>query len=183
MMATLQQSNINIMLLTEKLAKGEGTVGKLLSDESLYNDLLMTAQTLRETSVNARQITASVASYSANLNREGTLAHDLVTDTMVFNRLRSSVAQLQKAAGTTSATIDNLKAAVENPNSPLGVLTRDDASGAKIRATISNLEEGSATLNEDLKALQHSFLLRKGIKKEEKAKEKAQEEQQQQTTP
>jgi phospholipid/cholesterol/gamma-HCH transport system substrate-binding protein len=101
-----------------------------------------------------------------------------VTDTVVFNRLKASVVQLQNAADNTAATVASLKAAAENPNSPMGVLMRDEASGAKIRSTISNLEAGSVTLNEDLKALQHSILLRRGIKKEEKAKEKAAEEQQ-----
>jgi len=174
-MLTLQKNNINILALTEKLANGEGTIGKLLTSDAIYNDMAATSASLKITMANAQLMTArltqDLTAYTANLNKEGTLAHDLVTDTTVFNSLKSSVAQLQTVADNAAATVKDLKDAAANPNSPMGVLLRDEKAGAQLKATISNLEKTSVTLNKDLEALQHSILLRRGIRKEAKKAE------------
>lgn len=174
MMVTLQKNNINILALTEKLANGEGTLGKLLTNDDIYRNLEMTAASLRAATANTQVLVASLSTYASNLNKEGTLAHDLVTDTVVFHSMRSSVKQLQSVADNAALTVKDLKEAAANPDSPMGVLLRDEKGGAQLRGTISNLEKASVTLNKDLEALQHSILLRRGIKKEAKKAEEAQ---------
>lgn len=178
MMATLQKNNNNILLLTNKLANGEGTLGHLLSDDDVYNNLAETSEALQAATTNAQQFIATLNKYASNLNKEGTLANELVTDTTVFNSLQTSMAQLQKMAANADAAVKDLKEAASNPNSPLGVLMRDEKAGAELKQTIANLEKGSITLNKDLEAAQQNFLLRKGIKKIEKK-----EQQTQQTNP
>jgi phospholipid/cholesterol/gamma-HCH transport system substrate-binding protein len=74
-------------------------------------------------------------------------------------------------AGNASAIVADLKQAAANPNSPVGVMLRDEASGARLKETIKNLESSSVKLDEDLKAVQSNFLLKGYFKKKAKAEE------------
>ena len=172
MMITLQKNNLNILALTEKLAKGEGTIGSLLTKDDIYKNLAATSAALQSASESTQAFVATLNNYATKLNTEGNLAHDLVTDTTVFKSLQASMKQLEQMAANADATVKDLKEAAANPNSPMGVLMRDEKTGAEIKRTISNLEKSSETLNENLEALKYSFLLRKAFKRQEKAKEK-----------
>src|SRR6185295_17252619 len=99
---------------------------------------------------NAKQVTASLADYTAKLHQEGTLANDLVTDTTVFKNLKSTMDQLNAIAANANQVVNNLKTASSDTTSPLGILLHDQQSGSSMKATIKNLETGSQLLNEDL---------------------------------
>ena len=168
MLETLQKSNLNILALTEKLSKGEGTLGKLINSDSVYNSIAAASRSIEAASANANVLLASLRQYSAKLNQEGTLANDLATDTVVFSSLRNSVLRLQNIADTAKIFVDNLKTASENPKTPVGVLLHDEQAGASVKASITNLESGTKKLDEDLEALKSSFLLRRYFKKQQK---------------
>jgi len=181
MLKTLQENNVNIASITtdfkvisKKIADGQGSLGKLLNDDALYNNLELMVGSLKLASDNAKQVTASLADYTAKLHQEGTLANDLVTDTTVFKNLKSTMDQLNAIAANANQVVNNLKTASSDTTSPLGILLHDQQSGSSMKATIKNLETGSQLLNEDLEAMQHNFLLRGYFKKEEKKAEKAQ---------
>jgi phospholipid/cholesterol/gamma-HCH transport system substrate-binding protein len=171
-MNTLQKNNLNILEFTNKLAKGEGTIGKLLNNDSIYYSISATINSLKSASAKAQTLIASLDNFTAKLNKGGTLANDLVTDTIVFNSFKSSVLSLQNIADTASTFVNNLKAASENPKSPVGVLLHDEQAGASLKTSISNIESSSEKLNKDLEGLQHSFLLKKYFNKEDKKKGK-----------
>ncbi len=165
-MNTFQQNNLNVLKLTKKLSDGEGTIGKLLNSDSIYNNIAATTNSLQLASSNAQVLIASLSNFSAKLNKNGTLANDLVTDTIVFNSLKVSVLQLHRIADTASVFVNNLKEASNNPKSPVGILLHDEQTGANLKATIINLESSSKKLDMDLEGLQHSFLLKRYFKKE-----------------
>lgn len=169
-MNTFQQNNLNVLKLTKKLADGEGTIGKLMNSDSIYNSIAATTNSLQKASANAQTLIASLANFSEKLNKKGTLANDLVTDTVMFNSLKASVFQLNIIADTAKVFMNNLKEASNNPKSPVGVLLHDEQAGASLKTTISNLESSSKKLDKDLEALQHNFLLRNFFKKEAKNK-------------
>ncbi|MDO9254884.1 MAG: MlaD family protein [Bacteroidales bacterium] len=175
MINTLQENNKNILAITndfkvisKSLAAGEGTIGKLLKDDAVYANINATTASLQLASAKAQALVASLADFSANLNKKGTLANELTTDTIVFKSVKASVRQLQQMADTASAFIANLKQAGTNPNSPFGVLLRDEATGTHLKETIKNLESSSQKLDEDLKAAQSSFLLKGYFRKKAK---------------
>jgi len=186
MMNTLQDNNRNLLAITtdfktisKKLVNGEGTVGKLLNDESLYKSMGNTLASLERSSQHAEKLTAAISDYGVKLNQKGSLANDLVTDTTVFKDVQASVRQLKELTASAAVASENLKAAssnvsiatskLDNKNSPLGVLLYDEASATHLKATLKNLEGGSQKLDEDLRAAQDNFLLRGYFKKKRKA--------------
>jgi phospholipid/cholesterol/gamma-HCH transport system substrate-binding protein len=175
-METFQQSNRNVLALTESLMKGEGTIGQLLKNDSVYRDIAYTANSLRVASANANVFFASLSEYGNKLNRKGSLANDLVTDTVIYRSVVASVRQLEGIADTAGVLVSKLKKASTNPKSPFGVMIYDEQAGANLKSTIGNLESSSKKLDQNLEALKHSFLLRKYFKKEEKKKQEATQE-------
>lgn len=175
-MNTLQENNKNVLeitndlkLISKKLVDGEGSIGKLITDESIYNNMNATSQSLKSTSARAEQLVTSLAWFTEKLNKKGTLANDLVTDTVMFRSMKASILELEKIADSTAVLVNNLKRASTDPNSTLGVLLHDDASGENLKGSIKNLESSTQKLDENLEALKYSFLLRKAFKRKEKA--------------
>lgn len=187
MLATLQANNQNLFAITtdvmgisKRITQGKGTVGKLLNDETLVTDLHSTMLKLRQASVNAERLSATVATFAGQLQRKGTLANDLVTDTTIFNRLRATAAEIQNVSKNASIVVENLNNTstqlsnkLNNKNTPVGMLLNDEDAAADMRVTLSNLQAGSQKLNDDLEAVQHNFLLRGFFKK--KAKKETEE--------
>lgn len=177
-----QENNKNVLAITsdfktisKKLVEGEGTIGKLLSDNTLYEQLNATTASLQNTSSKAEVMVNSLVDFSAGLNKKGTLTNELTTDTTVFKSVKASAAQLKQATNqlnqaTESAQVmmANLKTATSNPNSTLGVLTQDQAAGAQMKGIIENLQGSSQKLEENMEALQHNFLFRGYFKKKAK---------------
>jgi phospholipid/cholesterol/gamma-HCH transport system substrate-binding protein len=164
---TLQQNNENLKAITgdfktisKKMADGEGTVGKLLNDNSLYESINSAATSLKGASAKAEQLIGSLADFSTGLKKEGTLAHELTSDTVVFNSIKTSILKLSRVADTAAIFVNHLKEAESNPKTSVGVLLHDESTGAALKATIINLEKSSVKLNADLEAMKHSFLLK-----------------------
>lgn len=189
MLATLQQNNKNlrditgnIKTITEGLMNGKGSAGKILSDDKLANDLQAAISGLRTASVQVQKITSDVASYTSQLQSEGSLTNSLVHDTVVFSRLKTTAQQIQLASTTIKESSDNIKRITGNienvsrrldsTGSPVGVLLNDEEAGRNLKMTLQNLQGGSKKLDEDLEALQHNFLFRGFFKKKAKAEQK-----------
>jgi phospholipid/cholesterol/gamma-HCH transport system substrate-binding protein len=173
-MNTLQANNRNLLDITtdfkavsKRLTNGEGTVGKLLTDETVLRQLEQVMTTLRRAAANTEQLTASFSSYAAKLNTRGSLANELVTDTVLYARLRATAAQIDDLSRTANSVVADLKNAstslntsLSNPNTPAGVLLNDEAAAANLKATLRNLNTGTRKLDQNMEALQHNFLLR-----------------------
>jgi phospholipid/cholesterol/gamma-HCH transport system substrate-binding protein len=174
MMATLAKNNDNVLEITngfkvisKRLVDGQGTLGKLMTDETMVNDLDAAAVTLKKTVLSLEKLSSNVAAYTAKLGAKGSLTNDLVTDTIIFSKLRSTVQQLQQIAETSKGVVDNLKTStntfndgLNNKNVPAGMLLHDEGAATNIKITLQNLQSGTKKLDEDLEALQHNFLLR-----------------------
>lgn len=175
---TLQENNLNILAMTKKLSEGQGTLGKLISSDSLYISVLTTARSLERASSDARGVINSLSIFSKKLNKQGTLVNDLITDTTTYRSVKASVHKLEHVMDTINILVSDLKKAGKNPKSPVGVLLHDEEAGKHLKETLHNLEKSSETLNEDLEALQHNFLFRRFFKKK-----KAEENKQKKSAP
>ncbi len=179
MMNTLSKNNdnlygitSNIKTITDRLVKGEGSLGQLLTDQTLTKRLDNVMANLQTATGRIDQISANLARYTAKFNEKGNLAGDLVTDTTVFEGLKQTVSRLRQVADSSQAVIANLQGAtltvkdgLADPKSPAGMILKDQNTANQIKGTLSNLESASKTLDEDLKALQHNFLFRRYFRK------------------
>jgi phospholipid/cholesterol/gamma-HCH transport system substrate-binding protein len=170
MLATLQSNNQNLLAITgniktisDRLAAGEGSIGKLLTNETIYNDLQSTVSGLKQTVNHAKNVSDDLSDYTAKLKQKGTLADDLVSDTVIFSRLRATAAQINEVAQKSNGIMNQLAQAtsqVNNPATPVGTLLNDRNFATDLKGTLQNLESASQKLDENMEALQHNFLFR-----------------------
>ncbi len=115
-------SNLTVMSekvrdISERVERGEGTLGKLLSsDDTVYGDLQATVS-------NANVVAARLA------GGEGTIGRLLSDDGTVYNDLRSTLANASEASVDLKYTVSNanvIAARLANGEGPLGRLLASD---------------------------------------------------------
>jgi len=186
MMSTLQESNKNLSQITsdfkivsKRLADGEGTVGKLLTDDALATQLEVTSQRLQTASANIILLASNLAEYTSKFQQKGTLMNELVSDTIFFNRLKAASLQIQEASQNAKELTGNLSEVsykLKDSSNVAGVLFNDQESAARLRLAIENVQAGTKKFDEDMEALQHNFLFRGFFRK--RAKQQKQQQQQ-----
>jgi phospholipid/cholesterol/gamma-HCH transport system substrate-binding protein len=178
-MKTLQVNNKNLVditsdfrLLARNLVDGKGTVGALLTDQSVADNFKSIVVNLQNTTASANTMIEDLNDFTNKLNSKGGLADKILTDTVVFSRLQASVTELQKTAAAAALLTENLNQASAQLNkndNAVGLLLNDKQTAEQVKSMMKNLESSSKKLDEDLEALQHNFLLRGFFKKKEKA--------------
>lgn len=172
---TLQENNRNLLIITTDVKKitgnlsgGEGTVGKLLNDNAVYANIDAATASLKDAAAKANELIASLVVFSSSLSRKGTLAHDLVNDTIMFTALKNATTHLQLITDSAFALVSNVKNVMENKQSPVGIMLYDEQAGYDLKQTMQNLNSGSKKLDDNLEALQHNILLRGYFRKKAK---------------
>ncbi|NGM62921.1 MCE family protein [Sphingobacterium sp. SGG-5] len=172
--ANLLEITKNFALLSGQIVEGKGTVGALMTDDAIANNLKQTTASLNQIMLGVQKTMNNVVALTNKLNNNQGLIHDLTTDTTVFASLRESAAQLQNITATANTLMANLNqtsARLNDKNNVIGVLTNDDAAAAEIKQILENLNAGTHKLDQNMEALQSNFLFRGFFKK--KAKEEA----------
>ena len=78
----------NIENITGQIAAGQGTVGKLIYDQSLYNSALTTVTNLQDTISDARQLVNGITAGRGTLGK-------LATDDALYNSTTASMTNLK----------------------------------------------------------------------------------------
>jgi phospholipid/cholesterol/gamma-HCH transport system substrate-binding protein len=189
-MSTLQVNNKslveitdNLKVITKGIVDGKGTLGRLLNEDTIYKDLNTTMAGLNDAVVNTRRLTGALSLYAAKLQTKGVLSNDLVTDTVVFAKLRTAVTEMNSAALNANQTVQELRQAsaglranLDDPEAPVGMLLKDTLLADAFKETIYNLESGTQKLDTNMLALRNNFLFRGYFRKQAKRERKAQKE-------
>jgi phospholipid/cholesterol/gamma-HCH transport system substrate-binding protein len=186
MMETLQANNKNLLEITKDFARiskkidsGKGLVATLLNDTVMsrgvrhtMRDAELAIANFKLLSEKSKTISDHLAMLSANLDKPGHSLHDIASDTVMYLTIKKTMTQIDDASRSVAVAAGNLQKAsgkLNENNSVAGVLINDPTSAASLKATLLNLQTSSHKLDENLEALQHSFLLRGFFRKKNKS--------------
>jgi len=179
---TLSVTNENAAILTADLIKitkeitdGKGTIGMLLNDTSMANDLKETLHYLKITSQGTTTSVAQLNQLIASLNRKDNVV-GVINDSAVANKIKHIVTNLEKSSIKIDSVVENLNATITNAKEGKGAinyLSNDPKLVQKIDSTMTNIKQSSIKLNQNMEALKHNFFFRGYFKKQEKEQQKA----------
>lgn len=182
MLSTLNVTNENAAQLTADLLKitndiniGKGTIGVLLRDSAMANDLKATIHNLKITSEKTSKTMDNLNRQIAGLDHKDNVI-GVLKDTMVGNKIRHIVTNLDSSSQEITKVVSNLNTTISNAKDGKGAinyLSNNPKLVKQIDSTMTNINQSSQKLNENLEALKSNFLFRGYFKKQEKAKKKA----------
>lgn len=182
MLSTLNVTNENAAQLTADLLKitndinnGKGTIGVLLRDSAMANDLKATIHNLKITSEKTSKTMDNLNRQIAGLDHKDNVI-GVLKDTVVGNKIRHIVTNLDSSSQEITKVVANLNSTISNAKDGKGAinyLSNNPTLVKQIDSTMTNINQASQKLNENLEALKSNFLFRGYFKKQEKAKKKA----------
>lgn len=182
MLSTLNVTNqnaakltIDLLKITNDINNGKGTIGVLLRDTVMSKDLKETIHNLRITSEKTSLTMDNLNRQIAGLDNKDNVI-GVLKDTVVGNKIRKVITNLDTSTREINKVVSNLNATILNVKEGKGALNylaNDPKLVTKIDSTMTNINEASKKLNENLEALKSNFLFRGYFRKQERAKKKA----------
>jgi phospholipid/cholesterol/gamma-HCH transport system substrate-binding protein len=179
MLTTLNTTNQNAAILTSDLLaitndinNGKGTIGILLRDTAMANDVKQTIHNLKIASQKTTQTIDNLNSQMAALDNKNNVI-GVLKDTIVANKIKKIINHLDQTSKDINKVVANLNTTVLNAKEGKGAinyLSNDPKLVVKIDSTMNNINEASKKLNENLEALKHNWFFRGYFKKQEKLK-------------
>jgi len=146
MIHTLHENNVNLLSITsdlktisKNLLTGEGTLGKPMGDNQVYDNIDAATTSLSVASAGAAKLFQSLHDFCAGLHAKGNLANELVNDTLLFNSLKAPAQQFRQIVDTANPIIINLQAADKDPKTPVGMLLHDKETATHFKELIKTL--------------------------------------------
>jgi phospholipid/cholesterol/gamma-HCH transport system substrate-binding protein len=158
----------NLVKITNQINSRKGTIGMLINDTVMSDDLKQTIYNLKVTTQSTSKSMANLNKIITDLNNKDNIVGAL-KDTVTGRKIKMIIVNLEKSSEQINKTITNLK----EGKGALNYLSNDPKLVKQIDSTMINLNQASSKLNENLEALKHNFFFRGYFKKQEKAKAKA----------
>ncbi|MGA9270054.1 MAG: MlaD family protein [Lutimonas sp.] len=182
MMSTLSVTNENaaalsseLLKITSSLNEGQGTLGRLLNDEEMGNDLKATVKNLNKVSRDATEVIQDLKGVISDIEFEESLLYVLVNDSLAASQFRSTLTHLEASSEQIEEAVENLNAVileVKEGDGTFNYIVNDTTLVNDIDETVKNVKEGSVLLNENLEAMRHNFLFKGYFNKIEKEEKK-----------
>jgi phospholipid/cholesterol/gamma-HCH transport system substrate-binding protein len=165
--ATLSE---NLLKITNKMIDGEGTMGSLLNDTIMSRDIKETMHYLKLTGKKSSETVLKLNQLIESLDNKDNVI-GVIKDSAVAHKLKNMVTNLDQSSVGIDKTITNLNATIQNIKDGKGAinyLSNDPKLVRKIDSTMTNINQASLRLNDNLEALKHNFLFRGYFRKLEK---------------
>ena len=188
MLNTLNVTNENAALLTAKLldisnsiAEGKGTLGMLISDTIISNNLKQTISNLKFTSIEANKAMRELNGIITSINFKESVAGVLLNDTIQSQKAKTIITNLEDSSDKIKGVITNLNETllnIKDGDGAINYLSNDEEFVKSLEQIIKNINEGTDKFNANMEALKHNFLIRGYFRKLERQKKKAEKEKQ-----
>jgi phospholipid/cholesterol/gamma-HCH transport system substrate-binding protein len=182
MLTTLNVTNENAAILTSdlleitnKVLKGKGTVGMLINDSIMANDLKQSIRQLKQASTGASKAMSELNALITSVNYSESVAGMLLSDTASASKMRTILENLESSSQNINVMTGNLDAYVseiKQGDGALNYLTQDEKFVKDLDSTLTNIKEATYRLNENMEALKHNFFFRGYFKRLEREKKK-----------
>jgi phospholipid/cholesterol/gamma-HCH transport system substrate-binding protein len=176
---TLNTTNQNIAQITSDLLKitktiqqGKGTLGLLINDTLMGSDVKKSLEYIKKTGEGTTETVAKLNQLMTSLNQNNNVI-GVLKDSAVANKIKVLVDELVDSGKKVTLLIDNANATVtqiKEGEGAINYLSTNADFTKKLDSTMTNINQASYRLNENLEALKHNFLFRKYFKKKEKSK-------------
>lgn len=165
----------NLLKITDKMMDGKGTMGSLINDTLMARDLKETMRYLKLTGKGASETVLKLNQLIESLDSKDNVI-GVIKDSAVAQKIKNMVTNLDQSSVGIDKAITNLNATIKNIKDGKGAinyLSNDPKLVRNIDSTMTNINQASFRLNENLEALKHNFLFRGYFRKLEKEKVKA----------
>ena len=115
--AAITATATSLEIITSRIAKGEGTFGRLSTDESLYNEITGALASLRQAADNISTLTGRLVA------GEGSLGELLTDDSALYDEARETMARLRSSTDE----LDRMASMLSSGDGTLGKLLTDDS--------------------------------------------------------
>ena len=181
-METFSKTNESAVLITADLAKithkiveGKGSLGAILSDTLLENDLRYAVSGMKRTAEGASDAVAKVDAIISKINYDESAAAVLLSDPKSRAKIQNVFSNLEKSSkdiNKISQSLDDYVDEIKSGKGSLNYITKDETLVKNIDSTIINVKGAAEKLNENMEALKHNFLFRGYFRKAEHKQEK-----------
>ncbi|WP_431109777.1 MlaD family protein [Winogradskyella poriferorum] len=168
---------VDLLKITTEMLEGEGTIGLLLNDTIMAQDLKQSVYNLKTASKGAtkaiNELTDIISSIKTN---DDSVLGMVLNDSISGKQLKSIVNNLETSSNEINSILNNINTVVNDLNSSEGAynyIVRDTALVNNLKSTIKNINEGTEKFNENMEALKHNFLTRGYFRKLERQEKKA----------
>ena len=166
----------NLLQITQSLMDGKGTLGKLLNDTIMSNDLEYSIKNLRYASAEANSSLKELNSIIRSIDFDNSVAGKLLNDSIsaqkvavILDNIEASSMEIEQMSSELHEFINE----ISQGDGAIKYLAKDSIFVKKMENTILNIEQGTGKFNENMEALKHHFLFRGYFKKLEKEEAKA----------
>lgn len=182
MLKTLSETNENAALLTADLLKitdrileGKSTLGMLIKDTILAQDIQKTIVELRETSEGANLTMSKINTIISKINYDESAAAVILSDTAAADQIRNIFVNLETSTEEVNVMTKNLEDYITELKTGKGALhhfTQNKDFVKEVDSTMIQIKEASEKLNQNMEALQHNFFFRRFFKKQARKERK-----------
>jgi phospholipid/cholesterol/gamma-HCH transport system substrate-binding protein len=182
MLNTLSTTNENAALLmsdlldiTTQIRKGRGTIGMLINDSLVAQDLKQSVSQLKNTATGASNTIAKLHAIVSSIDLEESVAGVLLNDSIAADKMSSVISNLENSSTSIDSITTNLNIYLNQIRSGEGALNyivNDESLTKEIDSTMANVKEATYRFNENMEAMRHNFLFRSYFKKLEKEQKK-----------
>lgn len=186
MLNTLSTSNENVAKFSENLVKitasldnGDGTLGALLKDSIMSDNLQQAFANLNKVSASADKTIATLNNLVQQMNVKTSVAGVLLNDSVsgletkiLFSNLEASSRKIESI----TTNLDDIASKLQEKDNIVNYIATDTTLVNQVKDMMQNADQAIERFNDNMEALEHNFLLRGYFRKQEKLKEKSEKE-------